>query len=282
MDPILQDLDIVKGDVVTIVGTGGKTTLLFHLAELLSKTLRVLVTTTTKIMVPDEGSYDVFYPSMDALKEHLPQVQSLTTGIIVAGSDVRPPGKLIGLKADDILSLLPYFDVVIIEGDGSRGKKLKAWASHEPVVPSMTTKTIGVLPITALGLPLTEENIHNLELFPLLTGLEPPNPATLVAEEALAGQSATMAVLKEVVLSDLGLFKDSHGERILLINQADTAELEALGRSFTDLVEAEDRDHLIKTYLILSLEESRHGNHRHYSSRRPRETDAGRQAPSGT
>lgn len=281
MNLFLRDLDIHKGDVVTIVGTGGKTTLLFHLAQLLSKTERVLVTTTTKIMFPDKGSYDLFYPSMDALKEGLPKVQALKRGIVVAGSDALPEGKLIGLEEMDLLLLLPYFDVVLIEGDGSRGKKLKAWASHEPVVPSFTTKTIGVLPITALGLPLTGENVHNLELFPVLAGLEASQPTAPSGQGLMAGQTATSEVLKEVILSDQGLFKGSHGERILLINQADTTEMVTLGKALADLVEGQDKEHLISAYLIISLEESIHGDHSHYSSRRPGKTDAGRQAPSG-
>lgn len=281
MNLFLQDLDIRKGDVVTIVGTGGKTTLLFHLAELLSKTKRVLVTTTTKIMVPDEGTYDLLYPSLEVLKGGLPQVKDLPSGIVVAGSAVLPNGKLIGLEEKDLLPLLPDFDVVLIEGDGSRGKKLKAWASYEPVVPTFTTKTIGVLPITALGLPLTGENVHNVELFPSLAGLESSDPTTSSAEGLVSGQSATLEILKNVVLSDEGLFKDSHGERILLINQADTPELEEQGKALADLVESQDKEHLIRVYLILSLEESRHGNHSHYSSRRPGEKDAWRQAPSG-
>ena len=43
--------DIKKGDIITITGAGGKTSLMFSLARELSTLGRVLVTTTTKIFL---------------------------------------------------------------------------------------------------------------------------------------------------------------------------------------------------------------------------------------
>ncbi len=55
----LQALGIEKNDVVSIAGAGGKTSLMFRLAEE-AKGLgfKVLVTTSTKIFVPDSTQYD--------------------------------------------------------------------------------------------------------------------------------------------------------------------------------------------------------------------------------
>ena len=44
--------------VVSIVGAGGKTTLMFSLARLLGSKNKVLVTTTTTIYVPNPCQYD--------------------------------------------------------------------------------------------------------------------------------------------------------------------------------------------------------------------------------
>ena len=45
-------LDLVKKDIISFVGAGGKTTMMFKLAEELRLNNKVLVTTTTKIYVP--------------------------------------------------------------------------------------------------------------------------------------------------------------------------------------------------------------------------------------
>lgn len=50
--------NIIKNDVITITGAGGKTSLLFFLAEKLSEYGKVLVTTTTKIYCPSEEKYE--------------------------------------------------------------------------------------------------------------------------------------------------------------------------------------------------------------------------------
>ncbi|MGL5542642.1 MAG: hypothetical protein ACRDB2_04840, partial [Fusobacteriaceae bacterium] len=49
---------IVRGDVVSFTGGGGKTSLIFLLAEELSRKGRVLITTTTKIYIPSEEEYE--------------------------------------------------------------------------------------------------------------------------------------------------------------------------------------------------------------------------------
>ena len=55
---ITDILNIDKNSIVSIVGAGGKTSLMFQLAEELREKSRVLVTTTTKIYVPEKGQYD--------------------------------------------------------------------------------------------------------------------------------------------------------------------------------------------------------------------------------
>ena len=47
-----KQFNIKKSDVVTITGAGGKTSLMFALANELSTLGKVLVTSTTKIYVP--------------------------------------------------------------------------------------------------------------------------------------------------------------------------------------------------------------------------------------
>ena len=52
---------INKGDIISIVGTGGKTSLMFKLANELKSDLNVLVSTSTKIKIPSPDKYNYLY-----------------------------------------------------------------------------------------------------------------------------------------------------------------------------------------------------------------------------
>ena len=55
---LIKSFSIKNKDIITIVGAGGKTSLMFSASSLLRKDYKVLVTTTTHIYVPDEKLYD--------------------------------------------------------------------------------------------------------------------------------------------------------------------------------------------------------------------------------
>ena len=58
-------LGIKRNDVVAIIGSGGKTSLMFRLAwEGMTLGLKVLVTTSTKIFIPRITSYNVCYTKL--------------------------------------------------------------------------------------------------------------------------------------------------------------------------------------------------------------------------
>lgn len=46
--------------MISIVGSGGKSTLMYTLAEELRRDNKILVTTTTKIFVPKKNQFDFF------------------------------------------------------------------------------------------------------------------------------------------------------------------------------------------------------------------------------
>lgn len=48
--------NLIKGDIVSITGAGGKTSLMFYLANKLKKRGTVLIVTTTKIFKPENTS----------------------------------------------------------------------------------------------------------------------------------------------------------------------------------------------------------------------------------
>jgi probable selenium-dependent hydroxylase accessory protein YqeC len=137
--------------VVTVIGSGGKTSLIWHLARYFAPKPRgVLVTTTTKM-----------FP--------LAETESLP-GVTVAGRFNQKTGKLEALPLEELAERIASYDLVLIEGDGSRNRPFKGWAEYEPIVPLFTTVTVGILPLWPIGKPVSEELIHRLPLFCALTG----------------------------------------------------------------------------------------------------------------
>lgn len=178
--------------VVTVIGSGGKTSLICHLARYFAPKPRgVLITTTTKMFPPAE-------------------VESLP-GIDTAGRISKTTGKLEALPTEELAERIAAYDLVLIEGDGSRGLPLKGWAEYEPVVPPFTTVTAGVLPLWPLGKPVSAELIHRLPLFCALTG-------------AAVGETLKIEHLAKVIAgggTEKSLFTAAAGRKILFLNQVE-------------------------------------------------------------
>jgi probable selenium-dependent hydroxylase accessory protein YqeC len=173
---------------VTIIGSGGKTSLIWHLARCFaSKPRAVLITPTAKMFPPTES---------------LP-------GITVRGSLNKKTGKLEALPPEELEKLPAAYDIVLIEGDGSRTLPLKGWAEHEPVIPSFTAITVGILPLWPLGQPVSEKIIHRLPEFCALTG-------------AVPGEKLETEHLVKVIAGnnkEKSIFTASVGKKILFVNQ---------------------------------------------------------------
>ena len=229
--PRLTDiLTVAQGETATIVGSGGKTALLWLLARHYQHN-RVLVTTTRKIGLPEATRFGVFRDS-DTLLE-----QAVRPGITLAGE--AAPDKdfvKIGALAPDVLEeARRYFDHIFIEGDGSKTLPLKGWADYEPVVPAFSDCTVGILPLWPLGLAVDETIIHRLPLFCAISGASP-------------GESLTVGHLASAITHPAGLFKDSHGRRVILLNQVEDQQAEATA---AQLVDALGRDFLQGIALVV-------------------------------
>lgn len=154
---MIKSFDIQKGDVITITGAGGKTSLIFSLAKKLSKFGKVLITTTTKMFVPKLEEFEEMVISEK-------KVKGLEKNIFIYGKSIED-NKLLSLSFEEILKLKENFDFILIEGDGAKRKKIKAWNETEPCIPNFSTKVIGVVNLDIVFLELIEENIHRYELF---------------------------------------------------------------------------------------------------------------------
>ncbi|NWG17023.1 MAG: putative selenium-dependent hydroxylase accessory protein YqeC [Chloroflexi bacterium] len=155
--------DINPGDVVALVGAGGKTTTMIALGyELAEAGLRVLATTTTRIsddqlgLVPYAARLDTSMSAVSlALSDHR---------FVFLYDEIRQ-NKVYGATCEQIPRLLDSIDsdVLLIEADGARGLPLKAPKAHEPVIPAETTLVVPVASLSVLGQPLDEEHVYNAE-----------------------------------------------------------------------------------------------------------------------
>ena len=162
----------------SVIGSGGKTTLLRTLSRELPGT--VILTTTTHIL-PFEGVPLLTAPTEDEVRAALARSRVLCLGT------PAPEGKLTAPSLP--FSLLEQLaDYVLVEADGSRRLPLKAHAPHEPVIPKEAGCVLCVVGARGFDRPIREA-VHRPEQFCTLTGArldEPASPA--LAARALAAE----------------------------------------------------------------------------------------------
>ncbi|MBN1963132.1 MAG: putative selenium-dependent hydroxylase accessory protein YqeC [Anaerolineae bacterium] len=162
---LVQALRVNRGDVISFVGAGGKTSALFRLArELAAEGWRVVGTTTTRVAAAEvqdaPAALTVSDPiDFDAVREALD-----AHGFVFIYDQLRRD-KALGLDS----ALLRQFvdrvnsDVLLIEADGSRRLPLKAPYAHEPVITTETTRVVVVAGMDIIGQPLDDEHVYNPE-----------------------------------------------------------------------------------------------------------------------
>lgn len=200
-------IDIIKktkAKCISIVGAGGKTSLMFYLGNVLKKNNKVLITTTTHIKMPKDNEYDEFILDIDNIDINL------KNGLYIHATKTKDD-KLSSLDIKKINYLKNYFDYILIEADGSKRKPLKAWRDNEPVIVKESDLTIGVIDITVLNKEISLENIHRLDLFLKLTNTN-------------EGQKITTKELIKIIEDKNSLFKNSKDKKILFINKFENEE----------------------------------------------------------
>ena len=132
-----------KGHIVSLVGGGGKTTLLYAMADHCArKGWRVLVTTTTHIRQP-AACYAPDEAALSALWQ---------TGHYVVIGTPAENGKLT-LPPPQFLRRMAQADAVFIEADGAKHYPCKLPAAHEPVLLPQSDIVLAVAGLSALGKP---------------------------------------------------------------------------------------------------------------------------------
>lgn len=197
--------NIKKGDIVSIVGSGGKTTLMFQLAHELKNKYKVLVTTSTKIFMPKE-EYKI-YTSIESFTK---KIYNNKNNIYIIAKDFNiEDNKLIGINNEELDILKGFFDIILIEADGSRGLPLKGWKEHEPVILNASNKTIGIIPTYLINKRIIANFVHNFDEFNILTD---------------NSKYFDFKTISKICTNKNGLFKNSKGCLYLFLNQTDTEE----------------------------------------------------------
>lgn len=203
-----------RGELIALVGGGGKTSLMFALANALPG--RRIISTTTRIfaaqmkLAPEvvvftaKSAEDAERKMSDALdRREICLVVGAVEGEKAMGVSPSLPGQWLAR---------PDVDFVLVEADGSRMRPIKAPAAHEPVIPPDATLVIPVVGIDALD-----------GRFPEVTH-RPEVAAKLLKWSVIGEQLSVGDVARLIVHQQGGLKGVPEGARVIpFINKVETA-----------------------------------------------------------
>ena len=201
------------GKLISVIGSGGKTTFLRYLSLRLSGT--VILTTSTHIWpFPDIALVKV---SPESPEQALIDLRSaLSRCRVVCLGKPEPSGKLTDpAPAVSFEALLAEADHIIVEADGAKGFPLKAHRPWEPVIPACSGLTVCLVGASGIGKPVAEA-CHCPALFSSLAGITP---------DRIADPEHIAAVLNRESLADC-----------YLVNQVDTLQDPAQARCLCNLI----------------------------------------------
>lgn len=215
--------------VVSVTGAGGKTSLIWRLAEELRERGRRVIVTTTTHMAWEEGRdwVDAETDGNRLSGETLSRIARLLEEGCCVWTGRRMGEKISGpLLSDESLrwveQLSALADVVLVEADGSRRHPVKVPASWEPVIPPCTTLVAAVAGLSCLG-RRPEDCCHRALLW------------QQAPERIKAGDLAALAAdtdgMRKGVLPGM--------EYVVIFNQADGREEREAGLSAAGLLAQE-------------------------------------------
>ena len=182
----------VKPGVTALIGSGGKTGLLYHLAgELMRVGHKVVLTTTTHIRKPEQFA---FADTIDGARAALESGDAICIGTEIGD------GKLAAPNFEGWETLAEY---ILVEADGSKMLPLKAHADYEPVIPTGCGNVICVVGASGFGQPI-QMAAHRAERYAELAGV---GLATKVTPEIAAAVIRTEKLCTRVFLNQTDVFK---------------------------------------------------------------------------
>lgn len=218
---LIEALDLGRGEIIALVGGGGKTTVMYRIArETAAEGGGAIATGTTLFTPPPDRRKHV---TVMAEREYELPAAAVSVALkrercVIVATGHGTQGRLLPVpaRAPAELLTLPGVWRVIVEADGSRDRPFKAPAEHEPVIPDGTTLVVAVAGMRVLGQPLDAEHVHRPERVIEITG-------------AAAGAPVSIETMAAVLAHPLGGRKGvPEGCRFaVLLNQVDASRLGA-------------------------------------------------------
>lgn len=212
--------------IISLVGAGGKTTLMYRLATEAAKCgKRVIVSTTTHIICP-KNNYAADLESVGKL-------WSEGKYAVIGNEEAKEgdaPNKLIFPERTFYESVKKKADIILLEADGAKRLPCKVPAAHEPVIIE-SDMVIGVMGMSAIGQQLRECCFRFLENGKWLHVNEDAKLTEDIAAIILSSDKGTRKAVK-------------NREYIVVLNQCDNEEKTKYARTIANILE---KDHSIKT-----------------------------------
>lgn len=196
-------LDWATHRMVTLVGAGGKTTLLYALAHEARQAGQLVIVTASTHMHAHPRLHITESP------EEVHAHGIIQLGHIVPGGKLTHGGPFAPAKGHG---------VVLVEGDGAGRRPVKLPAAHEPVIPPESDAVIGVAGLSSVGRPIGL-CCHRPELVCALLGKGPDDLLTADDLRAILAQ-------KKGVLP--------HMKYIAVLNQGDCHPADGLVTRFRE------------------------------------------------
>lgn len=219
METLVDLLRLTPG-TISIIGSGGKTSLLYTLAHQLPG--RVLLSTSTRIY-PFNDIKTVNPRSTSHLKKLTQAYPLLCCASPALQGKLQAPFL-------PFTELAQHCDYLLIEADGSHHLPLKAHKAHEPVIPSCTNTVILVVGASGFNKPL-ETVVHHPEIFCLHAQINPSVPihnvlatpwhvARVVNAEALTNHLFVNQVDSPQAMKQAQIFRNALGYPVVAGNLA--------------------------------------------------------------
>lgn len=179
MENLKRAIELKKSDIVTVVGSGGKTSTIRHLISEIKRRLLIITTTHFASFRKFENK-EVISSSCEKIIDQIDNIwqkndrENIVIGQKIIGEVTDGRKKLKGIPPEWVDKIAALFseEIILIEGDGSASRPIKTPAEHEPVVPNSTSVLLPIMGMKALGKKIDERSCHRLEEIELLTNLE--------------------------------------------------------------------------------------------------------------
>ncbi|MBN1369246.1 MAG: putative selenium-dependent hydroxylase accessory protein YqeC [Dehalococcoidaceae bacterium] len=205
-------LGLATREIISLVGGGGKSTLMQKLAgELEHARQPVITTTTTHILLSQATGYLILEDKPETLLARAGQALANHPHLTLACSQ-KDSGKLSGPDTATINKLAGFADYIIIEADGANQKPVKIPSATEPVIAGSTTLVVAMVGIDCLGQP-ANRSLFRHEIAADVIGIAPDD-------------TITPQVVADLLLHPRGIAKGSPaGARIIaFINKIESDE----------------------------------------------------------